>query len=131
MPDRGADQSCAGAPVQEKHRGDDSTCASGAPTSRGFYWGCASAQDQGGCCGRYARGTTGSAEKAGLLGLALGLSSALGRFSLWRCVIIVVIRLAQWTLWASTSRVSTSTTCLVLRRHGARTSHGGASASDC
>ena len=40
------------------------------PTSRGVYWGCASAQDQGGCCGRYARGTTGAAEKAGLLGLA-------------------------------------------------------------
>ena len=39
-------------------RGQSSTLS----RSRGVYWGCASAQDRGGCCGRYARGTTGAAD---------------------------------------------------------------------
>ena len=41
-----------------------------------------------------------------------GRSSALEKCSL--CFIIVMTRLAQWTLWASTSRVWTRTPCLVL-----------------
>ena len=65
VPDRGADRRCAGASVQEEHRGDDSTCASGVPMSHGAFWVCASAQDQGGCRGRKTRGTHRSRGKGG------------------------------------------------------------------
>ena len=103
---RGADPECACARDHEGRRGNDSACASRAHarTSRGSDRGRASAPDHGRYRGWYASCTTGArsaaVEKTGLLGLAKRTRFAAEHWerrqcSHWKCVIIVVTRLAQ------------------------------------